>query len=168
MYGFPLTIYLLTGWFALDIPWLHQSGHLWAALFGWDDVGVMLEMLVGYTVLFIGISLLIEGWREVYVATQAGRLATDGLYSVVRHPQYTGIFLAIFGQLIHWPTIPTLVLFPVIIWAYYRLAKREERQMLEQFGMQYAAYQQQVPMFFPRRGDWKRFLSSGKSQEEKP
>lgn len=65
MYGFPLTIYLLTGWFGWDIPWLHQSGHLWAALFGWGDLGAMLEMLVGYTVLFIGISLLIEGrrWR---------------------------------------------------------------------------------------------------------
>jgi protein-S-isoprenylcysteine O-methyltransferase Ste14 len=166
MYGFPLTIYLLTGWLGIEIPWLHQSGHLWAALFGWGDLGAMIEMLAGYTVIFIGISLLIEGWREVYRATQEGRLATDGLYGVARHPQYTGIFLAIFGQLIHWPTIPTLVLFPVIVWAYYRLAKKEEQQMLAQFGTQYAAYQQQVPMFFPKREDWKRFLTPGGFREE--
>jgi protein-S-isoprenylcysteine O-methyltransferase Ste14 len=166
MYGFPLTIYLLTGWLGIDIPWLHQSGHLWAALFGWGETGAMLEMLVGYGLVFIGISLLIQGWREVYHATWEGRLATDRLYAVVRHPQYTGIFLAIFGQLIHWPTIPTLVLFPVIVWAYYRLAKKEEQQMLEKFGAQYAAYQQAVPMMFPKRADWKRFLTPGEFREE--
>ena len=166
MYGFPLTIYLLTGWLGVDIPWLHQSGHLWAALFGWGDVGAMIEMLVGYTVVFIGISLLIEGWREVYLATREGRLATDGLYAVVRHPQYTGIFLAVVGQLIHWPTIPTLVLYPVIVWAYYRLAKREEQQMLDKYGPQYAVYQQQVPMFVPKRANWKRFISPGEFRQD--
>ena len=123
MYGFPLTLYLLTGFLGIDIPVLHQSGHLWAAIFGWGVLGAMVEMLVGYTVIFTGISLLIEGWREVYRAHKENRLATDELYGVVRHPQYTGIFLAILGQLIHWPTIPTLVLFPVVVWAYYRLAK---------------------------------------------
>ena len=166
MYGFPLTIYLLTGWLGIDIPWLHQSGHLWAALFGWGDLGAMVEMLVGYTVVFIGISLLIEGWREVYLATQEGRLATDGLYGLVRHPQYTGIFVAVIGQLIHWPTIPTLVLFPVIVWAYYRLARREEQQMLEKYGRQYAIYQQQVPMLIPTRDNWKRFISPGEFRRD--
>jgi protein-S-isoprenylcysteine O-methyltransferase Ste14 len=165
MYGFPLTIYLLSGWLGLDIPWLHQKGHLWASLFGWGDGGAILEMLMGYTLVLIGISLLVEGWRQVYLATKAGRLATGGLYAVVRHPQYTGIFLAIVGQLIHWPTIPTLVLFPVIVWAYYRLAKREEQRMLATFGVSYAVYRQQVPMFFPKWGDWQRFLFPGKFRE---
>jgi hypothetical protein len=123
-------------------------------------------LLVGYTVVFIGISLLIEGWREFYLATQDGRLATDGLYAVVRYPQYTGIFVAVIGQLIHWPTIPTLVLFPVIVWAYYRLAKREEQQMLDKYGQQYAIYQQQVPMFVPKREDWKRFISPGEFRQD--
>ena len=126
----------------------------------------MIEMLVGYTVVFIGISLLVEGWREVYLATKEGRLATDGLYAVVRHPQYTGIFLAVVGQLIHWPTIPTLVLFPVIVWAYYRLAKHEEQQMLEKYGRPYFVYQQQLPMFVPKRADWRRFLSPREFRED--
>ena len=125
----------------------------------------MIEMLIGYTFVFLGISLLIEGWREVYVATKAKRLATDKLYAVVRHPQYTGIFLAVFGQLIHWPTIPTLVLFPVIVWAYYRLSKREERQMIEEFGSAYEGYQQNVPMFFPKRGEWKKLMSASEFRE---
>jgi methanethiol S-methyltransferase len=168
MYGFPLTIYVLSGYLGLEIPWLHQSGHLWAALFGWGDLGAMVEMLVGYTFVFFGISLLIEGWREVYYASREGRLATDRLYGVVRHPQYTGIFLAIFGQLIHWPTIPTLVLFPAIIWAYYRLAKREEVHMIERFGDEYLVYQRHVPMFLPRRGEWRRLLDETRSAAKEP
>ena len=158
MYGFPLTIYLLSGFLGFDIPWLHQSGHLWATLFGWGHTGAMLEMLFGYAIVFFGISLLIEGWREVYQATQAKRLATNGLYGLVRHPQYTGIFLAIFGQLIHWPTLPTLALFPVVVWAYYRLAKKEEQEMMEKFGTEYQNYQKSVPMFFPSMAHWKHFL----------
>jgi len=61
MYGFPLTIYLLTGWLGLDLPWVHESGHLWATLFGWGVLGTMVEMLVGYALVFAGISILIEG-----------------------------------------------------------------------------------------------------------
>lgn len=160
MYGFPLTIYLLTGFLGVDIPLVHESGHLWATLFGWGILGAMVEMVVGYAIVIVGVSLLAEGWREVYVATRDGRLATDGLYDVVRHPQYTGIFLAVFGQLVHWPTIPTLVLFPVIVWAYYRLARLEERQMLQRFGEAYRVYQARVPLFLPRAGEWRRLMSA--------
>ena len=163
MYGFPLTIYVLSGFLGFDIPWLHQSGHLWASLFKWGDAGALIEMLVGYAFVFFGISLLIEGWREVYRARGEERLATHRLYGVVRHPQYTGIFLAVFGQLIHWPTIPTLVLFPAIVWAYYRLARREEAQMVERFGEEYLAYSRQVPRFVPRRGEWRRLLEETRS-----
>ncbi|MFQ5846537.1 MAG: methyltransferase family protein [Candidatus Methylomirabilales bacterium] len=166
MYGFPLTIYILSGFMGFDIPWLHQSGHLWAALFGWGDLGAMVEMLLGYTLVFFGISVLIEGWREVYHASRKGHLATDRLYGVVRHPQYTGIFLAVFGQLIHWPTIPTVVLFPAIVWAYYRLAKREEGQMIERFGDAYLTYRRRVPMFFPRGGEWQRLFDETRSSAD--
>ncbi|NIS59835.1 MAG: isoprenylcysteine carboxyl methyltransferase [Proteobacteria bacterium] len=159
MYGFPLTIYLLSGFFGFDIPWLHQNGHLWSTLFRWGIFGAIVEMVLGYAFVFFGISLLVEGWREVYRASRERRLATGRLYSTARHPQYTGIFLAVFGQLIHWPTIPTVVLFPTIIWAYYRLARREEVEMVKQFGEAYLVYQATVPMFFPRLGVWSRLLN---------
>lgn len=94
----------------------------------------------------------------MYRARREARLATDRLYGVIRHPQYAGIFLAVFGQLIHWPTIPTLVLFPAILWAYYRLARREEAQMVERFGQEYVAYRRRVPMLWPRRGERRRLL----------
>ncbi|MFQ5830976.1 MAG: methyltransferase family protein [Candidatus Methylomirabilia bacterium] len=166
MYGFPLTIYLLTGFLGLEIPWLHASGHLWAALFEWGGLGAMIEMIVGYGFVFFGISLLIEGWRQVYRARKEERLATAGLYGLIRHPQYTGIFLAVFGQLIHWPTIPTLVLFPVIVWAYYRLATKEEAHMIGSFGVAYLTYRREVPMFLPRRGEWRRLIEHTRSRPD--
>ncbi len=162
MYGFPLTIYLLSGFLGFDIPWLHQSGHLWATLFRWGHFGAIVEMVLGYAFVFFGISLLVEGWREVYQVSHEGRLATGRLYGTVRHPQYTGIFLAVLGQLIHWPTFPTLILFPAIIWAYYRLAKREETQLVERFGEAYLVYRATVPMLFPRRGRWRCFLEQAR------
>lgn len=169
MYGFPLTIYVLTSFLGVEIPWLHVSGHLWATLLGFGQVGAMVEMLLGGLFVLFGIWLLIEGWREVYRVSREGRLATDGLYGVVRHPQYLGIFLALFGQLIHWPTIPTLALFPIIVWAYVRLARKEEAKLIEQFGDEYRAYQRRVPMFFPRRQEWRRLLAPQyTSAEERP
>ncbi|HEU5394189.1 MAG TPA: isoprenylcysteine carboxylmethyltransferase family protein, partial [Candidatus Methylomirabilis sp.] len=141
---------------------LHDSGHLVATLFGAGILGQTVEMVIGYAFLFLGVSLLIQGWREVYRARREGRLATEGLYGLVRHPQYLGIFVALLGELIHWPTIPTLVLFPVVVWAYVRLARREEGQMIERFGDEYRTYQVRVPMLLPRRGEWRRLIQASR------
>ena len=149
MYGFPLTIYFLTSFLGFDIPWLHVNGHLWASLIGRGVGMAMLEMIVGYTFVFFGLSLIVRGWKQIYEARKEERLVIDGVYRYIRHPQYTGIYLAIFGQLIHWSTIPTLLLFPVIVFAYYILARKEERAMLDRFGDEYRTYMDRVPKFFP-------------------
>ncbi|AJZ56149.1 isoprenylcysteine carboxylmethyltransferase family protein [Paraburkholderia fungorum] len=159
MYGFPLTIYLLTGFFGIDIPRTAFTGHLWATLLGYGETGAMLEMLLGGVFVLFGISLLVVGWRAVYLSTREGRMEVDGLYGVVRHPQYSGIMLAVFGQIVHWPTVVTLALFPVIVLAYVRLARKEEREMIRRFGAEYEAYLHRVPMFFPHWGQWGQFLN---------
>lgn len=149
MYGFPLTIYTLTSFLDLDIPLVHISGHLWATLLGYGDGGQIIEMLIGYAFVLSGLALLIRGWTRIYYSRD--RLVTDGIYGIVRHPQYLGIFLAIFGQLVHWPTIPTLLLAPAIVFAYVRLARREEARLVTSYGSEYLDYRQRVPMFIP---DW--------------
>ena len=147
MYGFPLTIYTLTSFLHLDIPLVHNSGHLWAALLGYGESGAAVEMSIGYALVAIGLILLIRGWMRIYYSR--GRLVTEGIYGVVRHPQYLGIFIAVFGQLVHWPTIPTLLLAPVIVFAYVRLARREEARLAARFGAGYLDYRKRVPMFVP-------------------
>ncbi len=159
MYGFPLTIYLLTGFLGIDIPLNAMPGHLWATLLGYGMVGGTIEMLLGGGFIVMGLLLLIGGWREVYRARAAGRMADSELYALVRHPQYAGIILAVFGQIVHWPTIVTVALFPVIVMVYVRLARKEEREMLERFGAAYRDYRERVPMFFPRRGEWSRLVN---------
>jgi protein-S-isoprenylcysteine O-methyltransferase Ste14 len=148
MYGFPLTIYFLTRILPVDIPLVHSSGHLWATLLGYGRLGAAVEMMLGYAFVVAGILLIIKGWVRVYF--NDGELLRDGVYGVIRHPQYAGIFLIIFGQLIHWPTIPTLILAPGVIGLYAYLARREEAFLLELFGDRYRRYQQQVPMFVPK------------------
>lgn len=148
MYGFPLTIYALTSVLQIKIPLVHSSGHLWATLLGYGSAGAAIEMVLGYAFVATGLVMIIKGWIKVYF--DGYRLLTDGIYGVVRHPQYTGIFLAIFGQLVHWPTILTLALAPAIVFAYVHLAYREEARLIERFGDAYLAYRKQVPMLFPR------------------
>lgn len=162
MYGFPLTIYLLVRFFGLDSEYVSSS--LWSTLVGMGETGMFVSMLLGYAIAFIGVGLFIKGWRRVYRARKEDRLVTDGLYAHVRHPQYTGLFIALFGEgVVHWPTMFSLGLFPVIVFLYAWLAKREEKTMISQFGDAYRAYQQQVPMFIPRWGQWRRLANA--SQE---
>jgi len=162
MYGFPLTLYLLVRFFGLDSPDLSAS--LWSSLLGVGELGMIIAMILGYSLLFTGIGLFIQGWRELYRARQKNQLVTSGLYRFVRHPQYTGLFIGLFGEgIVHWPTLFSVAIFPIIVLAYFLLARSEERKVLEQFGDDYRIYQAQVPMFIPRMGQWKKLINSSKA-----
>lgn len=166
MYGFPLTIYLMVRFFGLDGTDLNAN--IWSSLLGMGELGMFISMLLGYALLFIGIGIFIQGWRELYRARQQNQLVTTGLYRFVRHPQYTGLFLGLFGEgVVHWPTLFSVAIFPIIVLAYYLLARREEKKVLEQFGGEYRAYQAQVPMFIPRIGQWRGFIKKSKTAKKK-
>ena len=159
MYGFPLTIYLLVRFFGLDQSDLSAS--LWSTLLGFGETGMIIAMILGYALLFAGVGIFMEGWRELHKAQKENRLATDRLYGVVRHPQYTGLFLALFGEgIVHWPTVFSVALFPVIVVAYYLLARSEERKVEEEFGDVYRTYRGRVPMFIPRWGQWRTMITT--------
>jgi protein-S-isoprenylcysteine O-methyltransferase Ste14 len=161
MYGFPLTIYLLVRVFGLDRQYVSAS--LWSTLLGVGGTGMMISMLIGYSIAIFGIVLFIEGWREVYRARQENRLVTDRLYAFVRHPQYFGLFIALFGEgVVHWPTILSVGFFPVIVVVYYFLARKEERTMLARFGDEYRAYMRRTPMFIPRWRRWRGLIDASR------
>ena len=162
MFGFPLTVYVLIRTFGIDREYV--SANLWSTLLGLGETGMFVSMLLGYSLAIIGVGMFIHGWREVYRARHEYRLVTGGLYRFVRHPQYTGLFLALFGEgIVHWPTIFSVALLPVIVLAYYFLARKEERDMIRIFGDEYREYMRRVPMFIPRRSRWKELAV--KSQE---
>lgn len=149
MYGFPLTIYFLARYFGLDLEW-GDGGNLWAQLFG-TEMAHIVAMVIGYAIVFSGATLVADGWRRIHQARREETLMTDGVYARVRHPQYTGLFLIVFGEgIVHWPTIVSVAAFPIIVFAYTMLARKEERQMLKKFGDEYREYQRRVPMFIPR------------------
>jgi protein-S-isoprenylcysteine O-methyltransferase Ste14 len=155
MYGFPLTIYLLSGWLQRRYPGLdlltHDSGHLWETLLGWrGDPHLNPLHLLSNFLIAGGFILLAAAWRVLYAAQQAHRLATSGPYAHVRHPQYAGFILIMLGFLVQWPTILTLGMFPILVWMYVRLAHREEREVRAEFGETYARYAATTPAFIPR------------------
>ncbi len=161
MYGFPLTIYLLARFGGLDRTELNAN--LWSSLLGMGETGMLISMILGYALLFLGIGLFFQGWRQVYKAREENKLVTDGLYAFARHPQYTGLFIALFGEgVVHWPTLFSVALLPIIVFIYYRLSKREERAVIAKFGDEYLEYQKKVPMFFPNQSQWKGFIAQSK------
>lgn len=149
MYGFPLTIYALTallGGFLVPEPFAHLSGNLWATLVLGQWMAIPL-MVVGGLMILAGTLVLVPAWRMLCRAK--GALVTRGPYAVVRHPQYSALFLVILGALLQWPTILTLLMAPVLVVAYVRLAWREEREMEDRFGEAYRNYRRRVPGFIP-------------------
>ncbi|HLC40510.1 MAG TPA: isoprenylcysteine carboxylmethyltransferase family protein [Methylomirabilota bacterium] len=155
MYGFPLTIYLLSGWLARRFPELdllsHNTGHLWETLLGWKgDPHLNPLHLLSNLLIAAGFILLAGAWDVLYKAQRTKRLATTGPYAYVRHPQYVGFILIMFGFLLQWPTVLTLVMFPILVVIYVRLARREEQEVLKEFGEEYVRYAATTPAFFPR------------------
>ncbi len=117
MYAFPLTIYLLSGWFGNLFPNLdplsHDAGHLWYSLFGLKGNAHLNPIhFLSSLLLVAGFWILSSAWRVLYAAQRVGGLATTGPYARIRHPQYVGFILIMLGFLVRWPTLPTLVMFP--------------------------------------------------------
>lgn len=158
MYGFPLTIYFLSGWLQSRYPnvnWFsHDAGHLLEMIFGWKanphwgPFHVLSLMLIGG-----GFVLLSAAWRVLYDAQRQHRLATSGPYAYVRHPQYLGFILIMLGFLAQWPTLLTLLMFSVLVVMYARLARHEEGEVRADFGDAYDRYAAKTPAWIPHMSD---------------
>jgi protein-S-isoprenylcysteine O-methyltransferase Ste14 len=157
MYGFPLTLYVLSGWLQTrypEIDWFsHDAGHLLEELFGWK-ANPHFGPFHALSFVFIagGFWIISAAWPVLYRAQRDGRLATTGPYAAVRHPQYVGFVAVMFGFLLQWPTILTVAMFPVLVFMYWRLSMTEEKEAMAAFGEAYAAYKRTTPAFFPRLG----------------
>ncbi len=154
MYGFPLTVYVLSGWLVSRYPevdWFsHNSSHLLQTLLGWRGNAHFGPIHILSNILILGgLFLLSASWKVLYRAQRDHTLAVTGPYARFRHPQYLAFMVIMMGFLIQWPTLPTLMMFPVLVWIYVRLARREEEEALAEFGEQYARYAENTPRFLP-------------------
>ncbi len=154
MYGFPLTIYLFSGWLSETYPTVnflsHENGHLLHTFLGLEgNAHFDLLHITSIFVIGAGFMLLSVAWRVLYNAQREGKLAVSGIYSRIRHPQYVGFVLIMFGFLLQWPTILTVAMFPVLVVMYWRLAISEERDSRSRFGTAWDVYAQHVPAFIP-------------------
>ena len=151
MYGIPLTIYILTAILGSRYPALnpfsHASGHLWLTFLGGGALMMTVIHIISNGLTVIGFVIMWKGWKLIHDAKDS--LVTEGPYAYVRHPQYSGLFVIMIGMLIQWPTIITALMFPVLVFIYYRLAKREEVEMIKTFGDEDQQYRGKVPMFIP-------------------
>jgi protein-S-isoprenylcysteine O-methyltransferase Ste14 len=154
MYGYPLTVYLLTGPLSGLVPGVdlsHNAGHLWADLIGWKgDPHFSPFHLVSYGFIIGGFWLIYAGWRVLFKAQRAGVLASEGPYARIRHPQYLGFVLIMIGFLLQWPTFATVAMFPILLVVYRRLAIREDADVRKQFGQAWDEYAAGRPRFLPR------------------
>ena len=155
MYGFPLTIYLFSGWLQHRLPGVnlltHDAGHLWYELLGFTGNPHLNPIHLASNVLVVGgFWLLASAWRVLYAAQRDGTLAESGPYHYVRHPQYLAFILVMVGFLVQWPTVITLVMFPVLLTMYVRLAHREEREVAAAFPQRWPAYAARTPRWIPR------------------
>ena len=165
MYGFPLTVYVLSGWLVSRYPevdWFsHNSSHLLQTLLGWRGNAHFGPIHILSNILILGgLFLLSASWKVLYRAQRDHTLAVTGPYARVRHPQYMAFMVIMMGFLIQWPTLPTLIMFPVLVWIYILLAHKEEKEALEEFREGYSRYAEITPRFFPKlRGGTASFAS---------
>ena len=146
MYGFPLSIYIISSRFGISIPLTHAGGNLWVSLLGLSDAVSFILMAIGGIFIAAGTIIVAKAWKQIFYAKE---LVATGLYSKIRHPQYSGIFLIMLGFMVQWPTIITAIMFPFLILIYYRLARKEEKELEKKYKGEYLNYKKKVPMFIP-------------------
>jgi len=114
---------------------------------GWFSLDTLPLEILGIGLFFIGGILVMLGWSKIFKNRE--NLVTDGIYKYVRHPQYTGILLATLSLIIYRFSPISALLWPVLVIIYYRLAKKEEKEVEQEFGEKYREYRRKVSMFIP-------------------
>ncbi len=148
MHGIPMSMYLISWVIGKNLP----EGFLWGhTLF--DQIGYM-GMYINMACIIIALAIIGNGWYNIYhkywsLEKGKGRVVKTGVYKYIRHPQYTGFMLLTIGMIAEWATLPMLIMWPFIAWMYYRLARKEERDMIAGFGEEYIMYKKRTKMFIP-------------------
>ncbi len=158
MYGFPFTIYWFSGWLSKLYPnvnlFSHENGHIFHTLLGMQgDPHLGFFHALSLLFIFFGLGTVVYAWGILSETQKKNELATTGPYAFVRHPQYVGFILIIFGLFVQWPTLITLILFPILATVYVQLSYKEDKDLFKKFGKEYEKYAKDTPMFVPRASE---------------
>ena len=105
---------------------------------------------VGAVLAVLGFLAFCVGACQVYYHKLAGKGAvTGGVYNFIRHPQYASFIICSFGLLLLWPRYIVLIMFVTMLFAYYLLARAEEKECEAKFGQSYIDYKSKTGMFLP-------------------
>lgn len=151
MYGIPLTMYLFAGVFGYDK--IFSLEFLLIGVFGEQEFYVFFNSYVfpaSKIIMGIGMLIVIYGWKKIHKARKQNTLMIEGIYKYIRHPQYLGFLMITLGLNVMWLTLITLIMWPILAALYWRLAKKEDREMEKKFGEEFLNYKLRVPGFIPR------------------
>jgi protein-S-isoprenylcysteine O-methyltransferase Ste14 len=144
MYGIPLTVYFAANTFTGES--VNNPDIVYKFDFFGQNISLTIAMVYGTVLMVIGTIFVVLGWITLYRNLKTNEtLVTVGIYSYSRHPQYFGFVLVIFGWLVGWPTILTLIFAPILIYVYVRVCKVEEKELSE--NSEYSNYKKRVPFF---------------------
>jgi protein-S-isoprenylcysteine O-methyltransferase Ste14 len=147
MYGVPLTVYVTSA----AVPTGSTESVSEAAVVSFEFLGEPMVLtfweIVGAGIVLVGVGLIAVGWTTLYRTDD--ELVTSGVYAYSRHPQYLGFLLFLFGWFVHWPSLLTLAMFPILGYFYYRLSAVEEKEVMESIGDKdaYRNYIEETPRF---------------------
>jgi len=148
MFGMPFSLYIVSWIIGKNLPEGVFWGHTLINQIGYWG------MYINYICILVAAILIINGWYNIYNKywikdEGTGCVVDTGVYRFIRHPQYTGFYLLTLGMIIEWATIPMILMWPVIFVLYYKLAKKEEKDMINEFGDKYIDYMKRTKMFIP-------------------
>ncbi|UCD95750.1 MAG: isoprenylcysteine carboxylmethyltransferase family protein [Candidatus Bathyarchaeota archaeon] len=114
----------------------------------------LLHMLLSMILLlpggYLGLFAVRKTSLKVAETHRTERIVTDGVYSVVRHPQYLGGFLAHVGVSILLSAWFSTIITPLIFLLLLLISYKEEKELVKEFGSEYEEYKGKVSMFIPR------------------
>lgn len=139
------------------LDFLNQSPQLsWLAGFFMPHVAETSSPIInfhnnlGAVLAVAGFLAFCAGAGQVYYHKLTGKgIVTGGIYNYIRHPQYASLIICSFGLLLLWPRYIVLIMFITMLFAYYMLARAEERDCEARFGQAYTDYKKITGMFLP-------------------
>jgi protein-S-isoprenylcysteine O-methyltransferase Ste14 len=114
----------------------------------------LLHIVIFIPFFIVGAWFGIKGVKETTLQTaethRTEKIVTTGIYSIVRNPQYLGGLLAHVGMFFLLSAYYSLLSTPFIAVIIYIISRKQEKELIKEFGKEYENYKKKVPMLMPK------------------